>query len=345
VVAELRSKGVDAWPAMGPRFLIKSDGLVFRGNRVLPLGMVPNTTIVDCNESGTWSIFRSDEHGFRNPRGLYREGRADLVLIGDSFAQGQCLVDGEDLASQFRRAGFKALTLGAVGDGPLAELGTLTEYGRTLRPKVVLWMYYEGNDLEDLAKERKAPSLLRYLDDSFSQNLIEKRALVDQSLKAYITTREKKEIQSKRQGGISQVDWSHVVRLWHLRKAILYQLFPPKLPHDVILFSRVLAKANERVRNWGGRLYFVYLPSLTRYTRGDDNYDGVVSRNLILSSMRRLGLPIIDFTDVLSRHPDPLSLFPFRRSIHYTPEGYELLSETIISHLQNDEVFPFVIRD
>ena len=30
------------------------------------------------------------------------------------------------------------------------ELATLKEYGPTLKPKLVLWFYYEGNDLRDL---------------------------------------------------------------------------------------------------------------------------------------------------------------------------------------------------
>lgn len=48
----------------------------------------------------------------------------------------------------------RTLNLGMGGIGPLHELAILKEYGSVVRPKVVLWVYYEGNDLADLSHEK-----------------------------------------------------------------------------------------------------------------------------------------------------------------------------------------------
>jgi len=42
-----------------------------------------------------------------------------------------------------------------------------------------------------------------------------------------------------------------------------------------------------------------------------------------------LGIPVLDFFEVLSRHPDPLVLFPFRLESHVTAEGYDLMAQAL----------------
>ena len=37
------------------------------------------------------------------------------------------------------------------------------EYVPALKPPIVLWSYFEGNDLEDLGKEKHSPLLMSYL--------------------------------------------------------------------------------------------------------------------------------------------------------------------------------------
>ena len=57
------------------------------------------------------------------------------------------------------------------------------------------------------------------------------------------------------------------------------------------------------------------------------NNDKEGSKNLI----KELNIPIINLKkEVFDKHPDKLSLFPFRAPGHYTPEGYKLIAEKII---------------
>ena len=81
------------------------------------------------------------------------------------------------------------LNLGIEGNGPLVMLATLKEYAAVVRPKVVLWFYFEGNDLADLKKERQSPLLNRYLKtNESSQELFSRQPEVDRALSNYLET-------------------------------------------------------------------------------------------------------------------------------------------------------------
>ena len=84
---------------------------------------------------------------------------------------------GDDIAAQIRDLGHPAVNLGFSNDGPLLELATLSEYGLRLRPRAVIWVYFEGNDLTDLAEEKTSPLLRAYLHDGYSQHLAERQNL------------------------------------------------------------------------------------------------------------------------------------------------------------------------
>ncbi len=101
------------------------------------------------------------------------------------------------------------------------------------------------------------------------------------------------------------------------------------------LFGDILAKAKNRVNSWGGQLCFVYLPMRHRYEYEIKTDGNAMGRETILSVVKNMGIPIIDIHKVFSNHPDPLSLFPFRVKGHYTPEGYNLISQHLDDYLQS----------
>jgi len=89
-----------------------------------------------------------DEHGFRNRLTLTR---ADVVAIGDSFVEAGLVPDRDLLTSRLAAAfGVEIANLGQGGYGPQQELIVLRRYGKPLRPRLVLWFVFEGNDLGDV---------------------------------------------------------------------------------------------------------------------------------------------------------------------------------------------------
>lgn len=111
--------------------------------------------------------FQADRRGFRNARDL---DRADVVVLGDSFVENARLGDAEILTSRLAaELSIDVVGLGRSGFGPLAELGALREHLAGLHPKVVVWVFFEGNDLADIRATTEPPSPT-FRDRSFVRN-------------------------------------------------------------------------------------------------------------------------------------------------------------------------------
>ena len=102
------------------------------------------------------------------------------MLIGDSFAHGACVNRPDDIGSVLRRLSDQSvLNLSYNGNGPLIEYATLKEY---FLPNVknILWIYFEGNDLNDLKNELNSNILRKYLTDAdFTQQLKYKQKYIN----------------------------------------------------------------------------------------------------------------------------------------------------------------------
>ncbi len=353
VVLDLQRAGIDAIPAIAPSMLlrpgengnVKSD-IAIDGTEVLPLGGVANKVTVLCNETGTYLIYRSDEHGFHNPQGQWTDGHVDIVTLGDSFTQGFCVPSDKNFVALIRRRWPATLNLGNQGNGPLAMLATLKEYAQPFRPKVVLWFYFE-NDLMDLRLEKNSPLLLRYVESEFSQGLLSKQTEIDHALVAYVESAMAKSISQLEDqlAGITRkprdIRWLltlpvEVIKLGTIRNRlglVSGGLCAPDAHPDaasvaeIELFRTVLLKAQEAVSGWGGTLYFVFLPGWERYA-GPQFANP--NRGPVLTVARDLGLPVIDLHPIFQAHPDPLALFPFRQSGHYTEEGNRIVAEEVL---------------
>lgn len=99
-----------------------------------------------------WDL-KYDHNGFRNDTDL---GSADLVVIGDSMVEGQTLATAELTTSLLARWQGKTVSnLGQYGFGPQQELIVLKRYGLPLKPRLVVWMFTETNDLRDTLSYRE----------------------------------------------------------------------------------------------------------------------------------------------------------------------------------------------
>jgi len=98
--------------------------------------------------------FTSDSRGYRNAKALEQ---AQVVLLGDSFAEGTKVTDAGVwpvlLADQTGRSVYN---LGMSGSDPADYLATLERYGVALSPKIVLCLIYEGNDFRGSGQLKSA---------------------------------------------------------------------------------------------------------------------------------------------------------------------------------------------
>ena len=138
--------------------------------------------------------FTTDSQGFRNLADLKH---ADVAFVGDSYVEGAYVSDEETAAVRLHDiTGLTVANLGVSGYGSLQELKVLEQYAVPLKPRLVAWFFFEGNDLDDdenfedaMAYERGVPApsapprAMRwraFLDRSFTVNtFLQLRAMGD----------------------------------------------------------------------------------------------------------------------------------------------------------------------
>jgi hypothetical protein len=334
VARDLQAEGKKAFSEAHPIDLLP---------RAAPQGLVPlagvsGATTVLCNETGIYVTYASDEHGFRNPSGLWAAGALQVAALGDSFTHGMCVADGLPAVDRIRRVFPRTLNLGISGDGPLLELATLKEYLPALKPARVLWFYFEGNDLSsDLDVEKGNPILRGYLTDGFTQNLTSRQEEVDAKLQGWLA--EIAAESAAASGARRAKFWRDLLTLQQLKHAVLQRMSgrePPKLPADLGLFRQILEEAARTVSGWGGKLYFVYVPWQARFR--NEGYAQALDarRTEVLALARGLGIALIDLQPVV-QEKGGLSLYVPRPAGHFTAAGYEIVAASILERLQEEE--------
>lgn len=347
IVLEKRREGIDATPYLGAQYWLKTNGIATNSGQLFPLSGISNKTVVGINESGVqFAILEADEHGFNNPKGLYQKGNVEIALIGDSFTQGYNVQPEKNIAGQLRKFGFTVLNLGIAGNGPLAELATIKEYVEPIHPKRVFWLYCEGNDLLNILSERDSSILwMYYKSRDYTQRLFKRQSEVDKVLSQYLQEKMQQyseselEVQKYWNNIVSKDQCStfiDVIKLSSLRSRLKLTISSANTSTFLTLFKKILSEAKQRVSEFDCQFYFVYLPERGRY---EYSRDGTYkNRDKVFSIVNELGIPIIDFHEVISNFKGgPLSLFQGRGTYaHYTPEGYRLVAEQIANSLNNE---------
>ena len=92
-------------------------------------------------------------HTPSNGLGLPNTGqprRADVVMVGDSMVLAASSLRPPGLVQLFaQESGLSTYSLGVPGIGPQHEASLLAGHGLSLEPKLVLWFFFGGNDLND----------------------------------------------------------------------------------------------------------------------------------------------------------------------------------------------------
>ena len=339
---DLRSHGIDVVPSIRLGEILEGNDVrtrdIINPDQMFPIGGISNSQTILCNESGEYVTYDSDEHGFRNPRGIWDAERIDLAVIGESFAGGDCVSDGKGFADVMRAEYPLTLNLGTSGEGPLLQLAALREYLQFHAPKIVLWVYSEGIDLPDLNREARHPLLRRYLERNFAQGLQQRQSQIDIALRRYAAVSAANDQKRRAPAGPHSLTETaegflklRELRAWY---EVKYGEGNPALrtQSSVGLFSDTLAEARDTTASWGGTLYFVYLPGWNRYRNGSRFTE--LERTTVLTVVEGLHIPFIDVSQAFQSHGDPLSLFPFRRFGHYNDEGNRIVADAILNELR-----------
>jgi len=347
VIEEFAKQGVEAVPQIIlPIFDQQIDDGVkaaihINSVEVMPLSGISDKMTVVCNQNGDYLTYRSDEHGFHNPRGSWPSSNLELAAVGNSFTMGYCVPSDKNYVALMKERYPGVLNLGMPGEGPLHILAMLKEYLEPLQPKRVLWFYFEGNNLAELQHEKRSPLLMRYMQDGFSQGLMGRQGEIDHALSAYVKIQQAKKVSEPHNRPHSALArMRDIVKLTGLRMQLgmVYGRSTAEMETvseaNVSLFHDILGRAKQRVGAWGGQIYFIYLPGWDRYVRAGPGIGGQ-QRAQILSRVNSLGLSLVDVLPAFAAQADPLSLFPFQRSGHYNEKGHRLVANEVLKSISS----------
>jgi len=357
VLSDLRAQGVNAITNVASHIYLRDRGdgsrvsvFTSEGREFLPVSGVARRAAVVCNELGAYLVVESDQYGFNNPPDVWSRSPIAIAAVGDSFAFGNCVERGDSFVSRIRAVQPATVNLGIASNGPLFELATLKEYLPAVEPRLVLWCFFE-NDIEDILFERADAVLMRYArEDGFTQNLMARQPEIDRMVSEFLADREAQARQRAAEAGRFRTKarlFFEMTRIHALVGETRLNLFGE--PDAMVLtedgwslFDDVLGKAKAAVEGWGGRLHFVYLPTLRRFgtpigIRLDFRamlpkayVDALHAR--VLEIARRHGLRVTDLTPVFEARANVRREL-FSPVFHYSPEGNRLVAEAVLADI------------
>jgi hypothetical protein len=312
--------------------------------KILPLSLARNKNLIVCNENNFWLIQKTDKYGFINADSDWNRDH-DIILIGDSYAQGQCVNADQTLKGLFEKNNFKVLNLGIGGTGPLSQYAILKEYVE-LKKSTVIWFFYEGNDFSDLQKEKSFFQLRKYLEfKDHSQNLKEKNFEINNFLENYhqqtIDILKKEKVLWNDQGIKS---FFKLIYLRNFVKNLFFEYFGKKYieQKDLVYdFEKVYKNFYNHLNKTNNKLIFVYLPEYSRYVAKEGNGARDTLKNKVEDFIHKK-YPNTTFVDVDKEvfsnfNNIQKKLFP-KGGGHYNSMGYELIANYILQNLNDQKI-------
>ena len=333
MLQKLRLEEKNVTLSLLPKFLFDEKESTLK-EAPFPLGGISNHTTVFCNETGQWSIYSSDEHGFNNPRNLYKPA-LDVLMIGESFVHGACVPPEKNMTAYIRQAYPKTISLGMDGNGEVTTLASLMEYGPYLKPKRVIWVYAE-NTLGRANSELNQEELHKYFSSkNHQQDLLHKQATIDSFWQDWL---DKKLKNHRPEPQISGFNAHQFLTLYFVRK---YYSLLAYAANDWLKkgdptqnkerFKEILNHARSLTQDWGGTFYFVYLA-----TSHQGNNNVTSDHDLIIDLAKELQLNTIDSYGLIKAQ-NPMDINAYNGKGHYNEKGYQIFSTFLLENLQNPQ--------
>ena len=310
-------------------------------NQIIPFRGPINKPTLTCAEDLQYKIAKNDRNGFKNSNDTYKKN-IDLIILGDSFAEGWCFDEKDDVSGLLREKNINSLNLGIGGAGPLLSLAVMKEYVKAYKPKHLFFFYCEANDLIDLGSEKNNFLLKKYLSDSFSQEIIK-----NLESKEVFLEKMDKEIREKffkiyhrktlpmNESEIFKERVKDFFELSKLKNILKPLIFYKNDQENERLFFEVIDKMNSFSQSNQIKFVFVYLPAWERYFAKFSKYNKYISKkNSILKKIDEMGIASIDIDKVFVEEENLEKLFPLNYYGHYSKLGYKKVADSILLNLE-----------
>jgi hypothetical protein len=262
-----------------------------------------------------------------------------VVALGDSMVEGP-LVSASDLLTTrlSRLLQMEVANLGQSNYGPQQELAVLRRYGLHLHPKIVLWFFYEGNDLEDVDRYER-------FQTSWDESLQEGRRFIDRSFTANALIK-------LRQLTAPPLGVEDAARRWGCRiksksdsdDNVLYMYYNQShtLSEQQIksleISKRYIQDAQKLTEDAGAKFLLIYVPmkfrvynELCKFDNDDSGRQWQLNdlRERVMSWCVDHQIPMLDLTTSLKELAEDNGLVYFSDDSHWNARGQEVAAEHV----------------
>jgi hypothetical protein len=282
-----------------------------------------------------------DGNGFRNDHDI---AQAPVLMIGDSFVEAGLVPQANLVSTRLSRLlQVEVANLGQSGYGPQQELVTLRRYGLNLQPKVVLWFFFEGNDLLDVPRYERA---IQNWDDIIKvRDSLKDRSFINNALLAlagFTSPKLRTDTDEARRRSCK------FLRSQSQEDSKLYFAYggAPLSQQDTESLETAQAcflQAQRLCASAGGKLLFVHVPIKYRVYCDfcefpDDGYGRTWQLNDLPSRLeswcKAQGIPYLDLTVSLKEAAASGELVYFSDDGHWNARGHEVVARAIANFLK-----------
>ncbi|MDA7697675.1 hypothetical protein N8796_00515 [Candidatus Pelagibacter sp.] len=313
---------------------------------ILPLSGYKNSTILLCIDENNKPIFYlSDKNGFNNKMDNTVN---DFLLIGDSYVQGMCVNNKNNLNAQFKKHNYITTNLGMAGNGPLLEYATFKEYQNEYEYQDIILFITPDNDFYDLSNEKKNKILMKYInEENFTQKIKENESSKIEVINSYF-------------GEKTERIFNDFLSIYHFnlkelgntlekifKKENLTNNMPNYLEDDLIdlLFLRILNGFNNDAKNKNKKFYVVFNGLNPDILYPNTENENELNRIYIKDKLKKLkiylnknNIPYYDFNEYIIKNYNKANITTLFKKIngqwdHYTEKGFLELTKKINTEL------------
>ena len=310
-----------------------------RKNEIIPFRGPINGLTVSCAEDLQYKLIKNDKYGFKNNNTIY-ENKIQNFLLGDSYAEGLCENNKNDIAGHLNEKKNYTINFGVTGTGPLISLAILREFRNYFKPKNVLYLYFEGNDLDELNYEKENATLINYLNDNFNQDYLNKYDDIksflikaEQETEKIIYSKSKNTFSPNKKNklDILKAHLKDILEINNLRNIFKYKILKKQEEfYDLNLLYKTVEKMNDDTKKWNGNYIFVYVPTWSRYFTKFTKYDAKIDlKKEIINNLNSKNIKVLDLTDYFNEIDNIKQYYPLGFLGHYNSKGYKKIAEII----------------
>ena len=313
---------------------------------ILPLSGYKNSTILLCIDENNKPIFYlSDKNGFNNKMDNTVN---DFLLIGDSYVQGMCVNNKNNLNAQFKKHNYITTNLGMAGNGPLLEYATFKEYQNEYEYQDIILFITLDNDFYDLSNEKRNKILMKYInEENFTQKIKENELSKIEVINSYF-------------GKKTERIFNDFLSIYHFnlkelgntlekifKKENLTNNVPNYLEDNLIdlLFLQILNGFNNDAKNKNKKFYVVFNGLNPDILYPNTENEKELNRIYIKDKLKKLkiylnknNIPYYDFNEYIIKNYNKTNITTLFKKIngqwdHYTEKGFLELTKKINTEL------------